>query len=899
MITHEPNNAQSTILTIGYREKNGLAEIDRLMADPAMILVDIRYMPNSQNPQWTQDAFKLKYQDRYRWVKALGNINYQKHGDIKIANPEKGIELALALLQPDHKLLLMCGCEHYDSCHRKVVYELLQDALEKQAAPQQPGPLSFKKYALAIHGLGYNVLPMKAGSKAPALSAWKPYATRRQTDQEVASMNWDSQNIGIVCGVNAFRVIDIDQCDEVDQLYKILQLLGLDANYQWVVHSPGKGGGFHIHLLCTEALTLTTNGVLVGDPLPSHRFKQIELRWSSCVTMFPPSVHPDTNTQYAWAFGTPQTPMAQLPVSQVEAAFKAVATPQKVSKEKTPNQEQKKVIKFDAWAQKAVVQELDAIRSAKDGQRNAQLNRSSFALGQIVGVGLLDEKEIVTELARAATVVGLAEEEIAATIKSGLEAGQKKPRMPKQVYQDNEPAFTLAPAVKFTAGADEKIASFSADDQGHAEAVFFLYGKYIAYNDSYGWLVWNGTHYVSSIQRINTLIVEVLRLRQRAAAHMERADLAKVSRAMAGTVAATRAQLENLAFVEVDKFDAEPDLINTLNGIVNLRTKKLMPHDPTYHFTWCAPVRYNPAASGDLWLTFINETVESPAMADYLQMALGYSITGHTSEEALFFIYGPPRSGKGTLSETILAIFPRPICSETDFNTFTQKREGDAQNFDLAPLKPARIVFASESNKYQSLNPAKVKALTGGNLVHCAFKYGQFFSYRPQYAVWLSSNHEVNADADDDALWGRVKVIGFPNSRLGHEDKSLKRRMQSPENLEFVLAWLVEGAYRWYQLEEKGLETPIEVKELTQKQRADQDSIGLWLDECCELGAEFWTENNRLRSAYETWCTANGYEPKKANGFARSLSAHGLEVGVQKRNETGEKVRGVQGLRIN
>ena len=102
-------------------------------------------------------------------------------------------------------------------------------------------------------------------------------------------------------------------------------------------------------------------------------------------------------------------------------------------------------------------------------------------------------------------------------------------------------------------------------------------------------------------------------------------------------------------------------------------------------------------------------------------------------------------------------------------------------------------------------------------------------NYRPQSAVWLSSNHEVNADADDDALWGRVKVIHFPHSRLGNEDKNLKLQLQSQDNLEAVLAWAIEGAYQWYQRGGKGLETPQAVKELTSKQRSDQESVGLWL----------------------------------------------------------------------
>jgi P4 family phage/plasmid primase-like protien len=593
---------------------------------------------------------------------------------------------------------------------------------------------------------------------------------------------------------------------------------------------------------------------------------------------------------------SPTDLIATVPVDLVEKAFLAVATPQKKEKQPAKTLAPAKMPKYDAWAEKALNQEVAAVRSTGEGSRNAQLNTSAFSLGQIVGSGLLDEKDVEEELTRAASAIGLDDKEIAATIKSGLDAGTKKPRMPKQVYRDNEPPLKLSPIIKVT---DEQIAKRSADDQGHAETVYDLYGPYIAFNNAYGWMVWNGTHYTPSVQRINTLIVDVLRRRLGAAAHLERTDLAKVSKSMAGTVAATRAMLENLAVVEVDEFDTEPDLINTLNGIVNLRTKKLIPHDPAYRFTWCSPVRYNPDACGDLWLDFINATVETGDMVGYLQEALGYSITGHTSEECLFYVFGPPRAGKGTLSETMLAIFPRPIAIEVDFNTFTAKREGDNQNFDLAPMKAARLVFASESNKYQSLNPAKVKALTGGNLVHCAFKHRDFFAYRPQYTVWLSSNHKVNADADDDALWSRVKVIHFPYSQLGKEDTSLKRRMQSPENLECALAWLIEGSYQWYQHEGQSLATPEAVTDLTRAHRDAQDSVGLWLEECCEQKAGEWIPNTKVYASYKDWCIENGYEPKKLTGLTQSIAAHGHEVSVRGYIPgTQTRTRGVQGLSL-
>jgi putative DNA primase/helicase len=767
--------------------------------------------------------------------------------------------------------------------------------------------LQYSEYALSIYKAGFNVVPMRMDSKAPNLTTWKEYCTERQTEQAVRSFHW-AQNIGIINGVNSVRTLDLDGCTNADVLFKLLELMGIEPGYQWVTYTPGKGGGFHIYIQCQDALTLTTNNVLVGDPREENTFQQLELRWANCISMFPPSLHPDTHKPYEWAFGTPETPMATVPVALVQKAFLTLATIQKQAKEAPASQKSNvvpeatktpKVQRFDAWAQKALEQELNILRQTQPGQRNNQLNKSAFNLGQIIASGMLDIKAVENELARTALTIGLEEKDIISTIKSGLDAGSKKPRMPKQIFKENEPALKLPPIKNVD---DEKLAAFTPDDQGHAEAVFSLYGPYIAYNDAAGWLIWNGTNYVPSIQRINKLIVEVLRLRMRAAAHLERADLAKVSKSMAGTVSATRTMLENIAYVDVDEFDNEPDLINTLNGIINLRTKKVIPHDPAYRFTWCAPVRYNPDADATLWLAFISQTVGTPEMVNYLQQALGYSITGHTSEESLFYIYGPPRSGKGTLSETILAIFPRPIAIEVDFNTFTQKREGDNQNFDLAPMKPARLVFASESNKYQSLNPAKVKSLTGGNLVNCAHKYGAFFSYKPQYAVWLSSNHEVNGDADDDALWGRVKVVHFPNSQLGKEDKSLKRRMQTAENLEAVLAWLVEGAYQWYQHEGEGLQTPDAVRDLTLAQRSGQDSVGLWLKECCEITEGEWTENSKVRISYENWCETNGYEPKGAKSLSQSLAAHGLNIRSEKKiideNLKRKSIRGIGGLLI-
>jgi len=769
-----------------------------------------------------------------------------------------------------------------------------------------PHHLNMSKYALTLHSLGFNPIPIHTNAKASAIE-WKKFQDRTLTREEIISFDWSNKNIATINGPNGLLDFDFDSCTDANIHFQVAEQLGLDPEYPWTALTPGKGGGFHTYVICTEPLAfLNGESVLTGQPIKPESFDHVELRVNRCYTILPPSLHPENGDAYQWAFGDPLEyeeipPIAVVPAKLIEAAFFAVATCTKKNSLDQAIQKTKKEkdIRFDGWAQKAFNQELEILQNAKDGKRNNQLNKSAFNLGQIIGAKLLDRTEVEEYLTRISTTIGLAEGEIRATIKSGIESGCKKPRMPKQVFQSNEPPLQL-PKIKNI--DDAKLASYSLDDQGNAEAVFSLYGKFIAYNEAYGWLVWNGTNFVPSIQRINTIIVETLRHRMQAARHLENTELAKVSKAMAGRVAACRSMLENLAFVEAELFDDEPDLLNVKNGVVDLRTKELLPHDPDYRFTWCIAYKFNPDADDTLWQAFLKETFPSQDIIDYVQMSIGYSITGHTSEECLFYGFGPSRSGKGTFCESLMNTMPRNIVVEVDFNTFTAKRENDSQNFDLAPLKAARVVFASESNKYQSLNPAKVKQLTGGNLVQCAFKHKDMFTYRPQAAFWLFSNHEINADADDPAVWGRLRVVPFPNSRLGAENKELKFRLKEPDVATSIVAWYIEGAYQWYRRQGKGLMTPQEVKELTQQQRNSQDSVGLWLDECCELKADEWTENTKIRVSYENWCEQNGYEPKKAKGLSQSLASHGINVTVQKKitdaNFKRKSVYGVIGLTI-
>jgi phage/plasmid-associated DNA primase len=154
-------------------------------------------------------------------------------------------------------------------------------------------------------------------------------------------------------------------------------------------------------------------------------------------------------------------------------------------------------------------------------------------------------------------------------------------------------------------------------------------------------------------------------------------------------------------------------------------------------------------------------------------------------------------------------------------------------------------------------------------------------------------------------LWKFYATVSEQPPTWRMEDTSLKRQMQSAANLEFVLFWLVEGAYQWYKLNDQGrkLQPPEAVRLMTDKQRAAQDTVGIWLDDQCEMDPTYWTETTTLRTNYEEWCKANGYTSKGGNSFTDSLQAHGLEVTKLKRvrTEPGQKskpARGYEGVRL-
>lgn len=443
---------------------------------------------------------------------------------------------------------------------------------------------------------------------------------------------------------------------------------------------------------------------------------------------------------------------------------------------------------------------------------------------------------------------------------------------------------------------DDFYTTYPAGEYGNMLCFRQKFGERVAYNSAYGWMCHSQTENKWLIgdlaeAAINRAVIETLLERQRHAA--QKNDLI-VQKAAATTrnISNTKGLLQPYVTMPVDCFDAEPHLLNTKSGVIDLRSGKIVASE-SGRFTYCVNVDYDPGADHTPWLEFLNQTIEhhkdNEQMRDYTQMSMGYSTTGSTKEECLWYLHGPTRSGKGTIENVLLELLGAPLATAAAFSTFTRRRDGNS--FDLAPLKAARIVVASESEKKNPLNEATVKTITGRDRITCAFKGKDEFSYTPNYKIWLASNHPVTGDPDDDAFWNRVKVIPCPWSKAGSEDKNLKDHMTKPEYLRGVLAYVILGAKMWY-MDPKGLATPDCVRKAVQEHRDAQDSIGQWLAENVmksPLGDKF-TAHSELHSNYEQWCDENGFRPKQGKAFAQSMAAKGY---VQNRTKIARGYNGI------
>ena len=418
---------------------------------------------------------------------------------------------------------------------------------------------------------------------------------------------------------------------------------------------------------------------------------------------------------------------------------------------------------------------------------------------------------------------------------------------------------------------------YSFDDMGNAERMMDLFGTSIRYNyNEKKWLIYDGVKWRTD----GTGFIRTLA--DRAIAHMSREadyyesqeeDVAKAFRKHLKSCRSNKSknamlsELEHHVPVTPNDLDRDKALLNTADCVIDLRTLETQPHDPELLITKCTPIQYKPDAECPLWETFLHEIFGGDEeLIGYIQRAVGYSLSGSTSEQCAFFLYGTGNNGKSTFLDIV-----REICGDYATNiqpeTIMVRPNGGGASSDVARLKGARFVTSVEPNEGMKVNEGLLKQLTGDDIVTARKLYAEEFEFKPEFKLWMATNHKPIIRGTDTGIWRRIRMIPFtvhiPPDRV---DRGLKDKLLG--ELEGIFAWAIEGVRLYNQL---GLQMPAAVAAAVEAYRAEMDVISSFIAACCIVEAGRQVRANDLYRVYSDWCQRN-------NEYCMSSTKFGIEV---------------------
>ncbi len=318
------------------------------------------------------------------------------------------------------------------------------------------------------------------------------------------------------------------------------------------------------------------------------------------------------------------------------------------------------------------------------------------------------------------------------------------------------------------------------------------------------------------------------------------------------------------------KFDSVPYLLNVANGTIDLRTGELKEHKRKDYITQVIPLEYHPDAPAKRFKLFLREVFLGVLEdIDYVQKAFGYSITGETCEQCLFFLFGNGSNGKSTLGGAIMYVI-KDYASIVSAHTFVRAvARPDAPTPELAQLVKSRFVTCSEWNESDVLDEGKVKMLTGGSEISVRKLFGEPFSYAPKFKVFLDTNYLPHIHGGDYGIWRRIRLIPFYASFTKKKKIDLNLSEKLKNEAEGILAWLVEGAVKYYA---EGLKEPRNFKDAYKAYKRFEDAIGSFLDECVEYSEGEEISANKLYEAYLEYCSFNNCRVESQTVFGRRMS---------------------------
>lgn len=336
-----------------------------------------------------------------------------------------------------------------------------------------------------------------------------------------------------------------------------------------------------------------------------------------------------------------------------------------------------------------------------------------------------------------------------------------------------------------------------------------------------------------------------------------------------------------------ENWDRDPWLLGTPAGTVDLVTGKTRVAVAADFITRTTAV--SPAASAycPKWMAFMKEaTAGDEDLIRFLQQIAGYALTGSTKEQSLFFIYGPGGNGKGIYVNTIAAILG-DYATTAVMNTFTASKN-ERHTTDLAMLRGARLVTASETSQGAKWDQQRIAALTGEDMITARFMRRDNFTFRPEFTLVIVGNYKPSLSSVDDAMRRRFNIIPFTH-KPARPDHNLYEHLR-PE-WPGILKWMIEGCLDW---QADGLQRANSVVETTERYFYDEDTIKHWLEDECEVEMDNPHINAASSELFKSWsgfCKRGGEYAGDQKTFKNAMEKVGFSY---KRTKAGIICHGVR-----
>lgn len=336
-----------------------------------------------------------------------------------------------------------------------------------------------------------------------------------------------------------------------------------------------------------------------------------------------------------------------------------------------------------------------------------------------------------------------------------------------------------------------------------------------------------------------------------------------------------------------DAFDRDPFLLTVANGTVDLRTGVLRPHNPSDLISKRSPVPYDRAAACPRFTEFMKTIFDGDQeLIDFVQRALGYSLSGSVQEQCLFFCWGTGCNGKTTLISIVQTI--AGDYAKVAMPTLLMQQRHEPHPTEIADLLGARFVYSVETERDRPIAEVKIKWLTGGDRLKARFMRRDFFEFDPTHKFWLSGNHKPIVRGTDPAVWRRLQLVPFTVNLSQRLKGTLVRDFAATLVDEYpgILRWIIDGAVTWHA---HGLQPPAAVESATNAYREEMDAVALWVDEVCERDRRART---LFKTLYDSYHGEFNSDALSKRAFAQELDRLGFRA---------EKVGGVKfrfGLRL-